>query len=76
MTLLYYVKFVIVLLGCSFLTVSAVPKKDNTLKENEVWQCIRWTWSSQELSRQVICLDWRKEDCSKRLHKELCKGNR
>lgn len=53
-------------------------KKDSSLKENESWRCVRWTWedSYNPYNRRVICLDWRKEDCSKRLHKELCKGNR
>lgn len=62
-------RFVIVFLVCSFFTVSAVPK-------DEVWKCVRWTWSGQELLKRVICLEWRKEDCDKRLHKEICKSGK
>lgn len=72
--LLRYIKFV-VLTGCCFFTASAVPK-NNVLAKDEIWQCVRWTWVDQESRKKVVCLDWRKEDCTKRLHKELCKGSR
>lgn len=71
----YIIKFFIVLTVCCFFTVSAVPK-DSVLTKDEVWQCVRWTWVDQESRKKVVCLDWRKEDCTKRLHKELCKGNK
>jgi hypothetical protein len=74
--LLYCIKFTVVLITFSFFTVSAVPKQDNTLKKDEVWQCVRWTWVDQESRRKVTCLDWRKEDCANRLHKEICKGSK
>lgn len=67
-------KFIVILLGCSLFTVSAVPKQENTLTKDEVLKCVRWKWSNQE-HKTVTCLEWRKEDCSKRLHKEICKGS-
>jgi hypothetical protein len=73
---LYCIKIIVVLTLLSFFTVSAVPKQDNTLKKDEVWQCVRWAWTDQESRRKVICLDWRKEDCANRLHKEICKGSK
>lgn len=73
--LAYRIKFFIALAGCCFFTVSAVPK-NNDLTKDEVWQCVRWTWIDLESRKKVVCLDWRKEDCTKRLHKELCKGNK
>jgi hypothetical protein len=72
----YRIKLVVLLMACSFFTVSAVPKQDNTLKKDEVWKCVRWAWADQESRRNVVCLDWRKEDCANRLHKEICKGSK
>jgi hypothetical protein len=74
-TTLYRIKLVVVLIVFCFGTVSAVPKQNNTLTKDEVWKCVRWTWSGDTpFNRTVICLEWRKEDCAKRLHKEICKG--
>jgi hypothetical protein len=40
------------------------------------YECIRWTWTGDVYNRKVVCLEWRQEDCSKRLHKHICKGNK
>ncbi len=72
---LYIAKFVILATCCFILTVAAQQKKD--LSQDTVWSCVKWTWTGQDVfNRKVICLEWRKEDCSNRLHKEICKGNK
>lgn len=59
---------------CCFLLDATAEKKIDVLKEDEVWSCVRWRWNSQDINnRQVVCLEWQKKDCSKRLHKEICK---
>lgn len=68
-------KFIVLLLVFSFFTISAVSKQDSILKKDEIWKCVRWTWTSQE-QKTVTCLEWIKEDCSKRLYKEICKGSK
>lgn len=71
---LYIVKLVIVATCCIVLSSSAQQKKQDP--RDSVWTCTRWTWTSTDVfDRQVICLERKKEDCSKRLHKELCRGN-
>lgn len=71
---LYIVKLVIVVVFCLVLSASAQQQKQDP--RDTVWTCTRWTWSGTNVfNRQVICLERRKEDCSKRLHKELCRGN-
>jgi hypothetical protein len=37
------------------------------------WACVRWTWTGDVYDRQVICVEWQKKDCSRRLHPEICK---
>jgi hypothetical protein len=72
---LYSIKIIIAISLCFMLNVYAQPKEQ--LPENSVWSCVRWTWSGGNVfNRQVNCLEWRQEDCSKRLHKQLCKGNK
>ena len=45
-----------------------------TKKQDEGWTCIRWKWSSNDtFNRHGVCIEWKKKDCSKRLHKEICK---
>ena len=38
------------------------------------WECVRWTWTGDVYNRTVICLEWRKRDCSQRLHVDLCRA--
>ena len=65
-------KFVAFLM-CFFLPTSRA-EKGTELKENEVWVCSRWTWTSQDMYvRNATCVLWTKKDCSDRLHKEICK---
>lgn len=61
---------------CMFImSVNAEDKKDPTLKQDEVWVCSRWKWTSYDIeTRTVICLDWKKQDCSLRLHKNICRS--
>jgi hypothetical protein len=40
------------------------------------YECVRWTWTGDVYNRKVVCLEWRKQDCSNRLHKIICKGNK
>lgn len=71
---LYIVKFILLATFCFMLSADAQQQKQDP--RDTVWTCSRWTWSSTDVfNRQVICLERRKEDCSKRLHKELCRGN-
>jgi hypothetical protein len=65
------IKFIALVLSCIVITTSA--EKPNSLKEYEVWVCTRWAWDNKDvLNKQVVCLTWKKQDCSKRLHKEIC----
>lgn len=73
--ILYLIKIIIAVSLCFMLSAYAQPKKP--LPEDSVWSCVRWTWSGWDVfNRHVICLEWRQEDCSKRLHKHICKGNK
>lgn len=57
------------------LSVNAENKKDPTLKQDEVWVCSRWMWTSYDIVNQkVVCLDWKKQDCSLRMYKNICKA--
>jgi hypothetical protein len=39
------------------------------------YKCVRWTWDTQNVfTSKVVCLEWKKKDCSNRLHKEICKA--
>lgn len=72
----YVVKFFSFTILFVLLTANAEKKKDPALKEDEVWSCVRWKWNSQDyVTRQAVCLEWQKKDCSKRLYKEICKGD-
>ena len=72
---LYIVKLVIVTTLCLVLSANAQPQKPDP--RDIIWTCTRWAWSSTDVfNKRVICLERRKEDCSKRLHKELCRGNK
>ncbi len=65
-------KFVALIL-CIFLPTSRA-EKNTELKENEVWVCSRWTWTSQDpYVKNATCITWTKKDCSDRLHAEICK---
>lgn len=58
-------------LCCIVLTTSA--ENYSSLKPHEVWICTRWAWNSQSaLNKQLVCLAWKKQNCSKRLHREVC----
>jgi hypothetical protein len=48
--------------------------KEPDVKKWPEWECIRWTWTGDIYERRVVCLEWRKKDCSQRLHTELCKA--
>lgn len=41
--------------------------------EPPVYECVRWGWVGDFYNRKVVCLEWRKKDCSNRLHKEICR---
>jgi hypothetical protein len=44
------------------------------LKDDEIWICTRWGWVYVDVHiQQVKCFEWQIKDCSKRLHKQLCK---
>jgi len=43
------------------------------LKKDEAWICVRWQWVSTAVEGTVRCVDWAKQDCSNRLHKDICK---
>jgi len=47
-----------------------------TLKKDEIRVCNKWTWVGQWPNRTIICIEWKIEDCSQRLYKELCKVGR
>jgi hypothetical protein len=72
---LYIVKLVIVAALCFVLSVDAQQQKQES--QDTVWICTRWAWGGNDMfNRTVVCLNRRKEDCSKRLHKEICRGNK
>ena len=64
-------------LGLAILVCLVVPSAQNTHARDSgnaiTNECVRWTWSGDVYSRKVTCLEWRKKDCSNRLHKEICK---
>jgi hypothetical protein len=65
------VRIITLVLCCVVISTSA--ENPLPLKSHEVWICTRWAWNSQNaLNKQVVCLTWKKQDCSKRLHKEIC----
>lgn len=37
------------------------------------YECTRWSWTSDGYTKQVICLEQRKKDCSNKLYPEICK---
>jgi hypothetical protein len=65
-------------LGLASLVSLAIPSAQTTNARNSdnttTNECVRWTWSGDVYGRKVTCLEWRKKDCSHRLHKEICKG--
>ena len=60
-------------LGLAILTCLVVPSAQTINVNTPTNECVKWTWSGDVYSRKVTCLEWRKKDCSNRLHKELCK---
>ena len=62
---------VVVCLG--MLNSDAQTKKDTEKAMDYTWACVRWTWTGDVYDRQVVCVEWQKKDCSRRLHKEICK---
>ena len=64
-------------LGLAILVCLVVPSAQTTHARDSgntiTNECVRWTWSGDVYSRKVTYLEWRKKDCSNRLHKEICK---
>ena len=65
-------KWLIILLPV-LLIVVASEEKLITLQKDEAWMCVRWQWVSTAIDGKVNCLEWAKQDCSNRLHKDICK---
>ena len=61
--------FILLLL---LIVVSSEGNSDKT-KKDEALICIRWQWASTAAAGKVNCLEWAKQDCSNRLHKDICK---
>jgi hypothetical protein len=40
---------------------------------NSEYVCVKWKWTGDVYNRKVHCVEWKKKDCSNRLHKEICK---
>jgi hypothetical protein len=53
--------------------VVASEEKSNALKKDEAWVCVRWQWVGTAAEGKVNCIAWKKQDCSNRLHKDICK---
>ena len=64
-------------LGLAILVCLTVPSAQITNAKDSgnatTNECVKWTWSGDVYSRKVTCMEWRKKDCSNRLHKEICK---
>jgi hypothetical protein len=40
---------------------------------SQEYKCVRWTWTGDVYNRKVVCVEWVKRDCSKRLYEDICK---
>lgn len=61
------------LLIVGLLMFGNVSSANRNLKEDEVWVCTRWGWVYVDGVRTVNCFEWKIQDCSNRLHKQICK---
>ncbi len=65
----------VVVVCFGMLNSDAQTKKDAKESKEYTWACVRWQWSSQDsFNKQAVCIEWQKKNCSKRLHKEICKA--
>lgn len=55
------------------LLTMVVASEENPNKKDESWICVRWQWASTAANGKVNCLEWAKQDCSNKLHKDICK---
>jgi hypothetical protein len=53
--------------------VVASEQKSNALTKDQVWICVKWQWAGTVAHGKVNCTEWAKQDCSNRLHKDICK---
>jgi hypothetical protein len=42
--------------------------------QQSVNQCVRWAWTGPAETRTVICVEYRRVDCSQRLYPQICKA--
>ena len=66
------VKWLVVLVPLLTMVVAS-EEKPNTLKKDQAWVCVRWQWAGTATDGKVNCLEWAKQDCSNKLHKDICK---
>ena len=68
-----FIKWLVVLLLTIALSAAGQNEK---LKPNDARVCARWGWTGDVFERKVYCVEWVINDCSYRLHVDICKrGN-
>jgi hypothetical protein len=64
---LYFILFLLLTI------VASGEGNSNKTKKDEATICVRWQWATTAAEGKVNCIEWAKQDCSNRLHKDICK---